>query len=488
VANRRHLTQLKKGVASWNRWRKSSNSIPNLSHADLQGLKLREINFGGVNLHGANLREADLSHSDLSYADLTGADLAKADLSHSICILANFSHAYLHEANLILADLRETNFFEAYLSRARLQNSQLFMANLASTQLDQAHLSEANLFMSILAKADLSGASLSYSNLSRADLTGSILIATEALATDFTEAIFTEACLQDWNINSETKLEKVECDYVYLRVEWYEEDEEIKGNFFERRPSDPNQKFAQGEFTKLFHRAINTVDLIFRNGIDWHALVVSIEKIKIEAEGLELKIQAIENKDDGAFVVRVSVPLEANKAEFEKSIRQEYDQVLKAQESCSMLQGEQLNFYRQQIQIERQNNTNLLEVIQTMVEHQVPKYSISGSNIGSLADTIQSGGKQQNVQHIYASESKQSIAEAAQEIQALLEQLESANPHATEDQQKAYINSAIQPTLKQRVVAALKEGGEIAIDEFLFENKYLKVVKAVVKGWLRANN
>jgi uncharacterized protein YjbI with pentapeptide repeats len=488
VANKRHLTQLKKGVVSWNQWRKNSNLSPDLSHADLQGLKLGEINFAGVNLRGANLRAADLSHSDLSYADLTEADLTKADLSHSTCILANFSHAYLHKANLILVDLSEANFFGADLSRASLKNSQLFMANLASTQLDQAHLSEADLFMSILARADLSGASLSYSNLSRADLTGAILIATEALATDFTEAIFTEACLQDWNINSETKLEKVECDYIYLRVKWYEEDEEIKGNFFERRPSDPNQKFAPGEFTKLFHRVLNTIDLIFRNGVDWQALVISLEKLRVEAEGVELTIQAIENKDDGAFVVRVGVPPEANKAKIENFFRQEYDQVLKTQEDRLKIQGEQLDFYRQQITIERQNSTNLLGVIQVMAENQTPKYDMRGSNFGNFADKVQSGGKQQSVQHIYASESRQSIVEAAQEIQALLKQLEVTNPHATEDQQMAYVNSAIPPTLKQRVVAALKNCGETAVDEFLLENKYLKIGKAVVKGWLQANS
>lgn len=101
MAKKRHLTQLKKGVVSWNQWRKNSSLTPDLSHADLQGLKLREIDFAGVNLHGANLREADLSYSDLSYSDLSCADLTQADLGHSVCILANFSHAYLHEANFV---------------------------------------------------------------------------------------------------------------------------------------------------------------------------------------------------------------------------------------------------------------------------------------------------------------------------------------------------------------------------------------------------
>jgi hypothetical protein len=86
------------------------------------------------------------------------------------------------------------------------------------------------------------------------------------------------------------------------------------------------------------------------------------------------------------------------------------------------------------------------------------------------------------------SEPKQTLAEAAEEIQELLEQLEKTNPQATEPQQVAYIDIAANPDLKQRAVAALKEGGETAIDEFFLENKYLKVVKAVVKGWLEASS
>jgi hypothetical protein len=69
-----------------------------------------------------------------------------------------------------------------------------------------------------------------------------------------------------------------------------------------------------------------------------------------------------------------------------------------------------------------------------------------------------------------------------------LKQLEENNPTATEAEQVTYINIATKPDLKKRAIAALKEGGDTAIDEFILENKYLKVVKAVVKGWIQPNN
>jgi hypothetical protein len=68
-----------------------------------------------------------------------------------------------------------------------------------------------------------------------------------------------------------------------------------------------------------------------------------------------------------------------------------------------------------------------------------------------------------------------------------LKQLEETNPVATESEQIAYVNIAAQPDLKQRAIAALKEGGETAIEEFFLGNKYLKVGKAVLKAWLQPN-
>jgi len=114
-----------------------------------------------------------------------------------------------------------------------------------------------------------------------------------------------------------------------------------------------------------------------------------------------------------------------------------------------------------------------------------PKYYFHSPIITSIVDHLE--GVQNNSQHIYSPQQKQTLSEAAVEIQNLLKQLEEKNPTATEPEQIARVNKAIKPELKQRAIAALKEGSETAIDEFVLENKYLKVVKAIVKGWLQGN-
>lgn len=51
-----------------------------------------------------------------------------------------------------------------------------------------------------------------------------------------------------------------------------------------------------------------------------------------------------------------------------------------------------------------------------------------------------------------------------------------------------YVNDETTPSFKRRVSSALRAGGEAAIDEFISDNKYLKVVKAAAKGWLQPGN
>lgn len=97
-------------------------------------------------------------------------------------------------------------------------------------------------------------------------------------------------------------------------------------------------------------------------------------------------------------------------------------------------------------------------------------------------------GKNQGVININISEQKQTLAEAANEIQKLLKQLEETNPSATEPEQVTYVDVTVQPSLKQRTIAALMAAGETAIDEFFLDNKYLKVGKAVVKAWLQPSS
>ncbi|MCY7272491.1 MAG: pentapeptide repeat-containing protein, partial [Phormidesmis sp. CAN_BIN44] len=115
---------------------------------------------------------------------------------------------------------------------------------------------------------------------SHADLSHADLAATQARATNFTGANLTGACLEAWSSDSETKLDSAICEYCYR-----------KQNQQERCPSTGT--FKPGEFTLLFQIALETVDLIFVDGIDWKAFFASFQELQSEYGDDNLSIQAL---------------------------------------------------------------------------------------------------------------------------------------------------------------------------------------------------
>jgi len=361
MANEEHLALLKQGVEAWNEWKANNPDIrPDLSFATGNGITIRGAKLSGVDLSRANLSRADLSRADLIGAYLSEAYLSEAYLSEAYLIGADLSNADLSSADLIGADLLGANLCEAHLrgadlSKANLNGTDLSRAKLIGAKLSGANLSgaklsEANLSGVHLKGANLKGANLKGTNLSSANLSNANLQKTKALDTNFNKAILTGACLEDWHINTGTNLENVICDYVYLQADQKE-----------RSPGKGN--FAPGEFTKLFRKALETIELIFRNGIDWQAFFWAFQKLQVESGSNELSIQAIENNNNGALIIRVNIPPDTNKVKVENSLKQGYQYKLKAIDKKYRYQL-QANY--DQIAMYRQQCANLTEIVKVM--------------------------------------------------------------------------------------------------------------------------
>jgi uncharacterized protein YqfA (UPF0365 family) len=108
-------------------------------------------------------------------------------------------------------------------------------------------------------------------------------------------------------------------------------------------------------------------------------------------------------------------------------------------------------------------------------------YAINISGDGKL-NAVQVGVGP-NVIQTYSNVSQQEI-EIVAEIEQLLKHIEEKNLGLAKHEQ-ANINDVIL-TPGERLVAALKSGGETAIDELVLENKYHKIIKSIVKGWLQS--
>jgi uncharacterized protein YjbI with pentapeptide repeats len=211
---------------------------------------------------GTNFRGADLTNADFTKATLKSTNFAGANLTHT-CWRNIKNLDRVHPGN-------------TYLQNAKLRNL-LITGEGRKEIFDRCQ--------------DLRGV-----NLRKAKLENISFIKTDLCEANLQEATLTGACIEDWNINSETNLEGVICDYVYL-----------KEGKQERRPHDPNKNFAPGEFTKLFQKALETVDLIFREGVDWKAFAYSFQNLQVVNQDTPLAIQSIESKGDGVVLIRVSV-------------------------------------------------------------------------------------------------------------------------------------------------------------------------------------
>lgn len=508
MANQKLLELLKQGVEVWNQWRTENAELKiDFIGVDLSNVNLVGANFVDIDLSYANFNGANLNKAILDRASLTGANFNRANLSDAKFIGAflfnayfsganfsgaNFSNADLNRTNLINTELSNVNFSNANFRNANLNRADLSRINLSGTDLSEADLSRANLRRSDLSRANLRKANLRATNLSEADLRDAdfreaCLIdatfhATQALSTNFTGANLTGVCIQDWNINSRTTINDVICEYIYLNHVWSYQQE--KYCLDDRRPSDPNRIFAPGEFQAFVQKALSTVDLIFADGIDWQAFFQSFQELRSEYE--DLSIQAIEKKSGGAFVIRLEVPTEANKAEIESQAKELYErerQLLEARYQA-LLQGkdEQIAVYKEWLNSERQRNTGLTGIVKTMADKETSKVTQHfNAPVTGVAGNVEGN------QIIYSPEQRQTLAEAAKEIQHLLNQLSVTYPTATSVGQMEIATKAVEeieknPALKQRVIGALKAGGTEALKE-LVDHPAVNILLAVLEGW-----
>ncbi|MBW4653568.1 MAG: pentapeptide repeat-containing protein [Kaiparowitsia implicata GSE-PSE-MK54-09C] len=278
---------------------------------------------------------------------------------------AAFSEANLKSTHLYKSDLTRTNFHLAKsVNLARLGQTALanfdvqnLLISLRGSRRSYVglNLKGAYLVGADVADADFTEADLSQATLAGATLERAVLTKTQALGTCFRQTILSGATLEAWNIDSTTQLDGAICDYVYLLR-----------NQQERRPSSGS--FAPGDFTKLFQEVLDTIDLIFQNGVDWKAFVRTFNDVQEQYDNADLGVQAIENKGDGVVVVKLHAAPDADKPAIHQSFTEIYQLALQEAEARYKAQ---LDAKDDQIADYRQQSANMQEVVKLLAQRPI---------------------------------------------------------------------------------------------------------------------
>lgn len=216
------------------------------------------------------------------------------------------------------ADLRNTDLRAKSLAYASFVGAKnLELALVKGTILEDKRVRDLLINPRSGEEQDFIGANFQGANLRDANLRGANLTLVNAIDTDFTGAILDEVCIQDWNISKNTKFRGVQCRRVYLKQN-------------KQEPKPDSGEFQEGEFEKWVTEIQDTVDLIFRKGLNLRSLAFAIAQVSIDNEETQLTVESIAHKGDDFVVVKVGKQGNATKEKIHAALTNEYHQAQQA--------------------------------------------------------------------------------------------------------------------------------------------------------------
>ena len=287
----------------------------------LRGLSTFLSSIGGTSFHGANLSES------------------------------TFNQATLKSVDFRKALLKRTSWFQASkLEQARIQGTYLIdsrVRHLVTTRdgreknYDRLDLRGLNLKDAKLQDGSFIGADLNEATLEAANLSGAKLVQTQLYKTNLTGACLTGAYIQDWGISTDTKLEAVKCEYIYMQLPTKDDPDPY------RKPDDRNETFKEGDFTEFItpiiktldlYRAQNldlrkyastfkTLDLFHYEGLDPAAASVAFGQLSEEYPEAELEVVALEGRGNEKVRLQAVVAGNVNRSELSAKYFAKYEQI-----------------------------------------------------------------------------------------------------------------------------------------------------------------
>jgi uncharacterized protein YjbI with pentapeptide repeats len=286
---------------------KIANALASIHGTSFRNADLTDVNFTGARLKSTDLRRATLVRAcwrlvkELNCSRLGDSFLQNPEVRQLVVTGKgegkNFAHLLnLEGINLIGANLKRANFEGSILQRGVLEYADLTEANLTGVNLISASLKNADLFEAQLIRTRLGNADLS-------------------------ETCLTGACIEDWNITTQTRLDYIKCKYVFMSSSRENP---------RRQPDNWDTEFKEGEFSEFIAPIIQTLNLYHNQlTINSSALAISFNELCIKNPDAELEIASIEKrgKNRNKFLLRVFTSEQADLSKLHSEYFSRYDEL-----------------------------------------------------------------------------------------------------------------------------------------------------------------
>ncbi|NER97197.1 MAG: low-complexity protein [Symploca sp. SIO1B1] len=287
----------------------------------IRSLAIAIVAKGGTNFRGANLTDVDFRHTTLKSVDFRQATLTRTCWFRVQKLAqARVEGTYLADAKVrklvTTKDGREQNFDNLNLRGLNLKDANLQDASLINTDLSEATLQNANLF-------------------------GAKLVQAQLYQTILKEACLTGAYIENWGISTDTQLDGVKCEYIYMQFPTKDDPDPC------RKPDNRKEIFAEGDFADFIAPIIktldlyqtqnvdmrqlgskfHTLDLFHHQGIDPQAAAIAVIQVAVNYPEAKLEVVAIEGQGKEKIRLQAKVAGDANRSQLSTEYFAKYAEI-----------------------------------------------------------------------------------------------------------------------------------------------------------------
>lgn len=392
--------------------------------------------WGGTSFHKSNLTNADFSFAHIAKADFRSAVVIRTDFKGAM----GADYCRFEKTVLYSSKIRE-------ICITRNGQGKIFDGlSIQGVNWSEANLSDTSFIGADLNKADLRGADLSRAKLLQVKLD----------QTNLNEAQLTGAYIENWGITGDTKLNDVECKYVFMRLPTPENPEPY------RKPDNREEEFQPGDFADFIRPIVETLDLYHNGTVDPRGIAISFKQLAENNPDANLEIVAMERRGNNKLLIRAKTAEDANLSQLNAEYFATYNQFIalppQAQAQLLAEKDNRIQSLEAMVTTALQRHTfyteNNIQQVDTM--HSNPgniSQSVSGGAVYGGLQATQGDGSQQTMETTVAPATDEKLLTQSEviqllvQIEALIDQAEL--PADIKEESALYLGAAKKATEKE---------------------------------------